>query len=90
MNDTRRKQIKAIIEELTEKFETMKSEAIDKMEEVMSEEQEAYDNLPENLQFSEKGEQMDRGIDQMQYFIDELDSLEIEGIDDLYEELNIE
>ena len=38
MNNIRRTTIKAIIDELTEKFETMKSEAIEKLENVMSEE----------------------------------------------------
>ena len=90
MNNIRRATIKAIIDELTEKFETMKSEAIEKLEDIMSEEQEAYDNLPESFQYSERGEQMESGIDQIQTFIDNLYCLEIEGIDDLFEELNIE
>ena len=33
---------------------------------------------------------MERGIDQIQTFIDDLECLEIEGVDDLFEELNIE
>ena len=44
-------------------------EAIDRLmddiEEVQNEEQEAYDNMPENLQESERGEAMQEAIDNL-------------------------
>lgn len=40
--------------------------AIDLIEDVIDEEQDAYDNMPENLQYSEKGEKMDEGIDSLE------------------------
>jgi len=36
-----------------------------KLEDIISEEQEAFDNLPEGLQYSEKGEAMEQNIEQM-------------------------
>lgn len=40
--------------------------AIDLIEDVIGEEQDAYDNMPESLQYSEKGEKMDEGIDSLE------------------------
>ena len=59
MNKVRRKQladIRAKIEELQ-----------DLLEEVRDEEQEAFDNLPESLQSSERGQAMENAI----YYMDE-------------------
>ena len=46
------------------------AEAKDILEEVMNEEQEAFDNLPEGLQCSERGEQMEDNIYNLEEFID--------------------
>lgn len=51
MNNERRKKIEGIQNELMN--------LIDLLEEISAEEQEAYDNLPEGIQASEKGEKMD-------------------------------
>ena len=55
MNKVRRKKIEAIQEQL--------GALKDLIEEIMEEEQEAYDNLPESLQESERGEAMYNAID---------------------------
>ncbi len=49
------------------------------MEEVKDEEQESYENLPESLQYGERGEQMQENVDSLEEFIgylEETDSLE--------------
>ncbi|KKL70057.1 hypothetical protein LCGC14_2108750, partial [marine sediment metagenome] len=40
--------------------------AIDLLDDVLVDEQEAYDNMPENLQDSDKGDTMQTGIDNLQ------------------------
>lgn len=57
-------------------------DAIDQLEEIMEEEQEALDNLPESLQSSSKGEAMDEAITSMQDIMDELTTIQTD-IDEL-------
>ncbi len=87
MNAKRRNVIEFVINELIEKFEEIKAEAIDQLSEIRDEEQEAYDNLPESLQESERGENMQTCIDALEYFMSDLENMEIEGTDDLIEEI---
>ena len=87
MNAKRRNAIDSVINELVEKFEEIKAEAIDQLSEIRDEEQEAYDNLPESLQESERGENMQNCIDALEYFMSDLENMEIEGTDDLIEEI---
>ena len=55
MNKARRK----AIEEIIGKLEELK----DKLETLSTEELEAYDNMPESIQSSERGERMSEGVD---------------------------
>lgn len=87
MNAKRRNAIDSVINELIEKFEEIKAEAIDQLSEIRDEEQEAYDNLPEALQDSERGENMQDCIDALEYFMSDLENMEIEGTNDLLEEI---
>lgn len=89
MNAKRRNAINSIINDLIDKFEEIKAEAIDQLSEIRDEEQEAYDNLPEALQDSEKGENMQNCIDALEYFMSDLENMEIEGTDDLIEEIGV-
>ena len=57
-------------------------DAIDQLEEIMEEEQEALDSLPESLQSSSKGEAMDEAITSMQDIMDELTTIQTD-IDEL-------
>lgn len=73
MNNTRRKAIQNIMDKLEELME--------EIEAIRDEEQEAYDNLPESLQNSERGEVMDSAIynlddaaENVQLVIDALES----------------
>ena len=89
MNAKRRNAIDSVINELIEKFEEIKAEAIDQLSEIRDEEQEAYDNLPEALQDSERGENMQNCIDALEYFMSDLENMEIEGTNNLYEEVGL-
>lgn len=65
MNKNRRKRIA----DLRERIDIIKNE----LEEVMEEEQDARDNLPNNLQDSEKAEKMDDTIGSIEYAIGNLE-----------------
>ena len=69
MNKQRRKEL--------EKIQTKLSEAYTDLETIRDEEEEAYDNLPENIQDSERGEVMQDAISTLE---DALNSIE-EAID---------
>lgn len=73
MNKTRRKSIQRIIDQLS----TLK-EDIDILRE---EEQEAYDNLPESLQESERGEAMSSAIYNLEDAMEDID-LAIEALEE--------
>lgn len=73
MNKQRRKQIYQIVEQL----ESLKLE----IEELGEEERDYYDNMPEGIQDSEKGEIASEAGDRMEYATDNID----EAIDNLSE-----
>lgn len=74
MNKTRRIKIKAIMERITECREDL---------EVLKEaEQDCYDNLPEALQDSEKGETIQMFADDLETACDDLDNI-VEELEDL-------
>ena len=65
MNNTRRKNIAIAIEEL----EGIK----EKIETLLEEEQEYFDNMPENLQQSEKAEKAENAISSLENAMDSID-----------------
>lgn len=67
MNKARRKKL----QELMKQLESIK----DELNEVQEEEQDAYDNLPENLQYSERGQQMEQAVENMSSAADYLDDI---------------
>lgn len=69
MNKERRKKIKAAI--------SLVEQARKILETVIEEEQSAFDNLPENIQYSERGEQMEEYISTLEAFIDSIDTDEL-------------
>ena len=73
MNKNRRKRIA----DLRERIDIIKNE----LEEVMEEERDARDNLPNNLQDSEKAEKMDDTIGSIEYAIGNLEET-IENLDE--------
>ena len=74
MNNIRRKQLKEAIE-LIEQARSI-------VESVQDEEQDAFDNLPENLQCSERGETMEENADRLGEIWDSL-SDQVDEIDDI-------
>ena len=74
MNKARRKWL----EDVSEKIAQAKEE----LEQIMDEEQEAYDNMPESIQESERGEQMYDNIDNLSTLISDLEDI-LEGFYDI-------
>ena len=68
MNKVRRNQLGEIQSKLAEIREMIES--------VLSDEQDAYDNLPESLQESERGEAMQAAIDAMESAMDSCEEAE--------------
>lgn len=88
MNAKRRNAIESVVNELIEKFEEIKAEAIDQLSEIRDEEQEAYDNLPEALQDSERGENMQNCIDALEEFMSDLEYIDIDT-SNLFEDVGL-
>lgn len=80
MNKQRRNRIAEALELI--------SQARGILEEVKDEEQESYENLPESLQYGERGEQMQENVDSLEEFIGTLESSDrlriIEGKAEVY------
>lgn len=76
MNKNRRKELESISAEL----EALK----ERLETTREEEQEAYDNMPEGLQESERGELMYGYIDDMDNGISDLESL-VDSLNEIIE-----
>ena len=74
MNKLRRKQIAEAIELI--------EQAMSILEQVRDDEQEAFDNMPESLQGSERGEAMEEYIYTLEEFLDALDVDELQEIVD--------
>lgn len=81
MNKIRRKELASIVAKL-EALDALRLEIKDELEAVMDEEQEALDNLPESLQESERGEQMQEYLDAMESALGDLEEIDIESISD--------
>ena len=84
MNDKRRIVLKKLIKQLAELYERLdvfKSDSQEisaALEEIRYEEEESYDNLPESLQESEKGEGIQEHIESLESAIEEVDNIDIE------------
>ena len=74
MNKVRRKELARVVDLL--------DQARDLLEIIRDEEQEAFDNLPESIQCSERGETMEDYISTMVEMLDYLDTGELQEIVD--------
>lgn len=75
MNKQRREKIeeaRKLIEEATSKYNDAKGI----LEECRDEEQDAYDNLPQSLQSSERGETMEQNVEYLEEAISALENIE--------------
>lgn len=68
MNAERRKRIKYVINDI--------DDIISALDEIRNDEQDAYDNLPENFQESEKGEAMLENIDSLDIAMSNLEDVQ--------------
>ena len=85
MNKARRKKIASVIETLEnitgyDLVETAK----DEIEDILWEEDDAYNNMPENLQYSMRGEESSDAIDSLQETVDALEEA-IDALNELYD-----
>ena len=76
MNKARRKQLEKVVEVLTAQME--------ELEAIKDEEQEAFDNLPESIQYGERGETMEENVDELDSIITDLENV-IESINEVIE-----
>lgn len=74
MNKQRRKQLDEILARL--------QECMADLEYIKDDEQEAFDNLPESIQYSEKGEIMEEYVSDIEYVISDLDTC-ISNLEDI-------
>lgn len=65
MNQARRKEIARV--------QGVLAQLLTEVENLQSDEQEAFDNLPESLQYGERGEKMEDAIDDLQSTIDAIE-----------------
>lgn len=79
MNKARRKELAQIVAKL-EELDALREEIRERIAAVQDDEQDALDNLPENLQEGEKGQQMKEYIDTMENVTGELDLIDIEDL----------
>lgn len=86
MNRDRRASLKAALgkmDELSVALENVKGV----LQDVLNEEQEAYDNLPDGLQESERGQQMQEYIETLEGVLDSLWELDVEDLYGTVEEI---
>lgn len=76
MNKARRRQLEKVVEVLTAQME--------EMETIKDEEQEAFDNLPEGIQCTERGETMEENVDELDSIITDLENV-IDSINEVIE-----
>lgn len=86
MNKVRRKELAAIVEKL-EELDALREEIKERLGAVIDEEQEAFDNLPDSLKVSERGEQIEDNIYAINGALVDLEDLEDFDIDNIIDQL---
>ncbi len=79
MNNNRRKEIEKIQKKLAEALENMALIASE-IEDIIGEEQDYFDNMPESLQGSEKGQASESAIDALEEVKDSIEALDLDEI----------
>ena len=85
MNKARRKRIASVISTLENitGYDLIET-ARDEIEDILWEEEDAYDNMPENLQYSMRGEESSDAIDSLQEAVDALEEAK-DALNELYD-----
>lgn len=78
MNKIKRRMLKEIAEKL-QNLEELRDEILDDLQRVIDDEQESYDNLPESIQDSERGEQMQEYLDTLNDVLSEIESMDCDA-----------
>jgi hypothetical protein len=86
MNAKRRKTLKTIATRL-EHLDALRAEIVAELENILDEEQDAFDNMPESIQNSERGDQMQEYIYTLGDAISELEYCDIERVVDALNEI---
>ena len=81
MNNQRRKKLKNIMV-VIESISSRLSDCIDDLNLVLYDEEEAFDNMPENLKYSERGERSQEAISVLEDSIENLEGV-ISNLDDI-------
>lgn len=85
MNKERRKRLRKVVWILeSEKL----NEALTELEDILSDEEYAFESMPENLQYSMRGEESQECIDTMESAIDDLNEIINGGDSDLEDIIN--
>lgn len=78
MNKIKRRMLKEIAEKL-QNLEGLKDEILEDLQQVIDDEQESYDNLPESIQDSERGEQMQEYLDTLNDVLSEIENMDCDA-----------
>lgn len=73
MNRSRRRRIQDAVERYLERLEELRDDLVNELTEIRDEEEEAYENMPESMQYGEKGDQMTECIEALEDAISDLD-----------------
>ena len=84
MNNKRREHLSKVTEVFEKALDGALTYYSDKLTEIRDEEQDAYDNLPESIQESDKGQEIEDCLGAINEVLDEL------SVDDIIENLNIQ
>lgn len=80
MNNKRRQMLRVALSKISD-LETLKEEIVEIISTAADEEQEAFDNLPENLQMSERGERIEEIIGLLENARDTYEDLDFDTSD---------
>ena len=85
MNNQRRKQIATLVEDIDSRLSELLSEFTERAQEILGEEQEAFDALPESIQDGERGQAMQEAIGNLEDAVGVLEGIVTTEITDALE-----
>lgn len=86
MNKVRRDSLRVLLSKLDE-LSPILDEAKEILQGVIDEEQDAFDNMPEGIQASDRGQKLQENVDDMQEVMDALDELDLQDLYSSIEEV---